>query len=114
MELYDCGVKVADWVAFGVLVVSFVGGAVVLGLRAFDTWRAFRSFRRTVAKGLGDLNRRVAGVETRVARLDENSVKLNEAQQRLRRSLATAAVLADAANQTRTSLGWLRTIVPRK
>jgi hypothetical protein len=103
-----------DWLAFGVLVVSTGTGAVILGLRAFDAWRAFRSLRRTVGRGLGDLTGRVTGVERRLAHLGDNAAKLDDAQKRLQRSLSTAAVLADAAGDARSALGRIRALVPRK
>jgi hypothetical protein len=103
-----------DWLAFGVLVVSSGTGAVILGLRAFDAWRAFRSLRRTVGRGLGDLTGRVTGVERRLVHLGDNAGKLNDARTRLQRSLSTAAVLADAAGDARSALGRIRALVPRK
>jgi hypothetical protein len=107
-------VTLVDWLAFGVLVVSAGAGAVALGLRAFEAWRAFRSLRRSIGRGLGDLARRVAGVESRVAHLGENAAKLDEARRRLDRSLSTAAALAGAAGEARTALGRIRGVVPRK
>lgn len=105
---------VVDWLAFGVLVVSFLASSVVLALRVLESWWAFRSLRRTVFKGLGDLERRFSAVETRLTKLGDNAVKLDDARSRLTRSLATASVLAEAAGQARGSLGWLRAVVPRK
>jgi hypothetical protein len=103
-----------DWIAFGVAAVSVGGGFVILGLRAFDTWRAFRSLRRTVGRGLGDLTRRVAGTESRIAHLGDNATKLERAGSGLTRSLASAAVLAAAAGDARASLGVIRALIPRK
>jgi len=103
-----------DWLAFGVLVVSVGAGLVIVGLRAFDAWRAFRSLRRTVGRGVGDLSRRLAGVETRLAHLGENAAKLDDARTRLERSLSTAAVLAGAAGEAQAALGRIRALVPRK
>jgi hypothetical protein len=103
-----------DWVAFGVLVLLAGAGAVVLGLRAFEAWRAFRSLRRAVGRGLGDLNRRIAGVETRVSHLGENAARLDDARRRLERSISTVAVIAEAAGEARSSLRWIRALVPRK
>jgi hypothetical protein len=107
-------VTLADWLALGVLVVSAGAGTVILGLRAFDAWRAFRSLRRTVVRALGDLTGRVAGVETRLAHLGDNAAKLDNARTRLERSLSTAAVLAGAAGEARSALGRIRALVPRK
>lgn len=103
-----------DWLALGVFIVSGVAGTVLLGLRAFDAWRAFRSLRREVGRGLGDLIGRVAGVETRLAHLGDNAAKLDKARTRLERSLSTAAVLADAAGEARSALAGIRALVPRK
>ncbi len=103
-----------DWLAFGVLVVSVGASTVILALRAFDAWRAFRSLRRTLGRSLGDVSRRVAGVETRLAHLGENTAKLGDTRTRLERSLSTAAVLAAAAGDAQTALGRLRALVPRK
>jgi hypothetical protein len=105
---------VVDWIAFGVLVVAVGASSVILGLRAFAAWRAFRSLRRTVGRGVGELSRRVSGVETRLTHLGENAAKLEHARRRLERSLSTAAVLADAAGEARASLRWIRAVVPRK
>jgi hypothetical protein len=97
-----------------VAVVSVGGGLVILGLRAFDTWRAFRSLRRTVGRGLGDLGRRVAGAESRITHLGDNATKLERAGTGLARSISTAAALAAAAGDARASLGWIRALIPRK
>jgi hypothetical protein len=103
-----------DWLALGVLIVSGGAGTVILGLRAFEAWRAFRSLRRTVVRGLGDLTSRVTGVERRLAHLGDNAVKLDNARTRLQRSLSTAAVLAGAAGEARSRIGLIRALVPRK
>jgi len=107
-------VTLVDWVALGVLVVSAGASTVIVGLRAFDAWRAFRSLRRTVGRGLGDLTGRVAGIETRLAHLGDNVAKLDNARTRLERSLSTAAVLTDAAGEARSAVGRIRALVPRK
>lgn len=103
-----------DWLALGVLILSGGTGTVILGLRALEAWRAFRSLRRTVLRGLGDLTSRVTGVERRLAHLGDNAAKLDDARRRLQRSLSTAAVLADAAGEARSALGGIRALVPRK
>ena len=103
-----------DWLALGVFIVSGGAGTVILGLRAFDAWRAFRSLRRTVGRGLGELTGRVNEVEGRLAHLGANASKLDDARRRLERSLSTAAVLADAAGEARAALGGIRALVPRK
>ena len=106
--------SVAPWIALGVLVVTVTGGLVLLGLRALDTWRAFRSFRRTVLRGLGDVSRRAAGAERRFAHVAENAAKLERAGVRLERSLSTAAVLADAAAEARGAVRRARGVIPHK
>ena len=103
-----------DWLAFGVLVVCAGAGTVILGLRALEAWRAFRSLRRSIGRGLGDLTARVTGVERRLAHLGDNAAKLDHARRRLERSLSTAAVLADALGEARSAVGGIRALVPRK
>jgi hypothetical protein len=105
---------VVTWLALGVFVLAVGSGLLTLMARALDAWRAVRSIRRTLGRGLGDLERRVTDVETRVAHIGENAAKLDHARQRLERSLATAALLAGAAGETRSALGRIRGLVPRK
>ena len=105
---------VVDWLALGVLVVAVAASSVVLGLRAFDAWRAFRSLRRSLGRELGELDLRVSRVEKRLALAGQNAAKLDDARKRLERSLSTAALLAGAAGETRAALRRISGVLPRK
>ena len=102
------------WVALAVFVLAVVSGAVLTTLRTLAAWRAFRSLRRSVADGLDDMVQKVSDVEDRLVRAGRTAARLDEATARLRDSLATASVLASAAGETRSSIGRIRGVVPRK
>lgn len=102
------------WISLVVGVVAILAGLVLLAKRALESWRAFRSLRRSLTRALGDLTQRVAGIETRLAHASSNAAQFSDAQVRLRRSLATAAVLADAAGEAGKAVGRLRGFIPRK
>jgi hypothetical protein len=102
------------WLAlavFGVVVVATTLFALSRGLGA---WRAFRRLRRRVFDGLGDVSRRVAGIERRLASAGETAARLDHARGELQESLAAAAVLNAAFGEARAVVGRVTGLVPRK
>lgn len=98
-------------VVFGVVVGATTLFALSRGLAA---WRAVRGLRRRVFDGLGDVSRRVTGVERRLATAGETAVRLDRARGELQESLATAAVLSAAFGEARAVVGRVTGLVPRK
>ncbi len=97
--------------ASGIVVVATTLFALGRGLAA---WRAFRGLRRRVFDGLGDVSRRVAGIEQRLATARETAARLDRARDELQGSLATAAVLTSAFGETRALVGRVTGFMPRK
>jgi hypothetical protein len=102
------------WLALVVFVLAVVAGAGLAGVRALAAWRSFRALRRQIDRTLEDLDRSVAGIESRLAKAGRTARRLEEARARLNESLATARVLADAFGETRAVVGGVTGIVPTK
>ncbi len=102
------------WLALAVSSLA-VGGTTLFALgRGLAAWRAFRRLRRRVFDGLGDVTRRVAGIEQRLSTAGEAAARLDRARAELRDSLATASVLAAAFGEARAVVGRVTALVPRK
>jgi hypothetical protein len=82
--------------------------------RALAAWRAFRRFKGRLEESLLLVERNVAGIDERMATADRTATRLAEAQTRLRQSLATVGVLADALGEARALLGGVRGSLPGK
>jgi hypothetical protein len=98
-------------IIFGVAVAAGLAAATVRGLLA---WRDFRAFRRTVLKRLGELNAALAKVERRSGKGAESAARLDQARERLQRTLAIAAVVTGATDESWSLLRLVRGVVPRK
>jgi len=102
------------WLALAVFGVV-VGATTLFALsRGLAAWRAFRRLRRCIFDGLGDVSRRVTGVEQRLATAGETAARLDRARGELQESLATAAVLNGAFGEARAVVGRVTGLVPRK
>ena len=102
------------WLALAVFAVV-VGGTTLFALgRGLAAWRAFRRLRRRVFEGLGDVSRRVTGIERRLSTAGESAARLDRARGELQDSLATASVLAAAFGEARTVVGRVTGLMPRK
>lgn len=98
-------------VVFGVV----VGGTTLFALaRGLAAWRGFRRLRGRIFDGLGDVSRRVAGIERRLSTAGETAARLDRARCELQDSLATAAVLNSAFGEARAVVGRVTGLMPRK
>jgi hypothetical protein len=107
-------VLVFVWVALAVSGVVVVGTALFALVRGLAAWRGFRRLRRRIVDGLGDVSRRVAGIERRLSTAGETAARLDRARTELQESLATAAVLCAAFGEARTAVGRVTGLMPRK
>ena len=102
------------WLALAASCVILAGTTLFAVSRGLAAWRAFRRLRRRVFDGLGDLTRRVAGIEQRLSAAGETAVRLDRARGELQDSLATASVLAAAFGEARAVVGRVTGLMPRK
>ena len=102
------------WVALAVSAIVVAATTLFALSRGLTAWRAFRRLRRRVVDGLGDVSRRIAGVERRLATAGESAARLDHARRELQDSLATASVLAAAFGEARTVVGRVTGLIPRK
>jgi UDP-N-acetylmuramyl pentapeptide synthase len=89
------------WAALGFLVVSAVGGAVYVGIRAWRAWIVFTSFAAGGAANLEALAARAEKLGMHVERTSQRAEELAAATARLQRSLRRAQVLIDATADVR-------------
>jgi uncharacterized protein YaiL (DUF2058 family) len=96
-----------------VFAVAVVSGAGVAGTRGLGAWRAFKSFKRNAADGMLETAGRIEQLEARTAASSNRAARLAEAQAQLKRSLAEAAVISEAANEVRALVERIRLVAPR-
>ena len=87
---------------------------VVLTRRGLRTWRSLRAFTASAEQALDAVNASAAQAETHGTALAAATERLEQAQARLKRSLAELAVLRAAANEVSTTVSRVRGLVPRK
>jgi hypothetical protein len=98
-------------IVFGVAVAF---GLTVLAVKALQTWRRFKRFRRTVLRRLGEVSAELSRLEKRSAKAAESAARLDAARARLEASLTAASVLAGAAGESWSLFGRIRGAVPSK
>jgi hypothetical protein len=100
------------WAALGFLVVSAVGGAVFVGVRAWRAWVVFTSF---AAGGAANLEALAARVELASGKADRAAAKvaeLEEAVARLQRATRQVRILVDALSEVRATVRMVRLFLP--
>jgi hypothetical protein len=107
-------VLVYVWLALAVSGIIVVGTGLFALVRGLAAWRGFRRLRRRIFDGLGDVSRRVAGTERRLATAGETAARLDRARTELQESLATAAVLSAAFGEARAVVSRVTGLMPRK
>jgi|SRR5579875_1710433 len=105
-----------DWVVWGALIAGAAAVAAALGfavVRAQRAWRDFKRARRRLFRALDTLL-------TTAERLAENAAGATDTRglqasvARLRRSLARLAVLREAVDEARDTVGRFTAVMPRK
>ena len=102
------------WLALVVSGLVVIGTTLFALSRGLAAWRAFRRLRRRVFDGLGDVSRRITGIERRLSTAGETAARLDRARADLQDSLATAAMLAAAFGEARAVVGRVTGLMPRK
>jgi hypothetical protein len=107
-------VPIHVWLSLLVFVVVIGVTLAIAVVRGLAAWRAFNSFQARTDYALLELEQNVDAVEARLEEVEHASARLAAAQSRLQESLATAAVLADAAGEARVLLRNVRGVFPTK
>ena len=105
-----------DWAIDGALIfggIAVVAAAALLAVRALQGWRALKRFRRHLGRSLHDLADKAEHTGEIVEHVSDQR-ELENALARLRRTLATFAVLRAAADEVTQSLTRVTAVYPRK
>ena len=102
------------WISLGVVLVSLMGGALYVFLQVRSLWRAFKRFRSAADGLMRELTGSLERLSTNAEALGSETPRLGAALERLRHSLARAAVLRAAVDDVRDSFGRLTAVYPRK
>jgi L-alanine-DL-glutamate epimerase-like enolase superfamily enzyme len=108
------GMATAVWIALAGGLAVVVAASAVLVARALRAWRTFRGFARATAHALEEIERQAATAEARARDSGAGAARLAGAVGRLEDSLATLAVLREAAGEAGAIAGRVRGVVPRK
>src|SRR5262245_20024566 len=101
------------WVGLVVFLAAPLAGAGFAAVRGLEAWRVANSFRERLDAELLGTTQRFDILEQRLAVMDSRTAKLEEAQLRLARSLAEAAVLNRALGEVREAVSGISGAVPR-
>ena len=93
--------------------------AIALGLAAaswqgLGVWRAVRDLRGVIEPALLETETRLAGLESRSAKISDSTERLERARSQLEQSLATLNVLLTGAREVTAKIRRLRSLVPSK
>jgi hypothetical protein len=104
----------AVWISLVVFGVAVGAGLALALVRALVAWRAFKRFRRSTEPRLAETAAALARLEARSSAVSARVVRVERAQARLQRSLATARVVSDAAGEAWGFVERARAAMPRK
>ena len=105
-----------DWAVYGALIVGALataGAAAFLAVRALQAWRAFKRFRRQLAKALQSL----ADAAERTSQAAERAADQSKLEQRLaglRHTLRVFNVLRAALDEVDDTFRRVAAVYPRK
>jgi hypothetical protein len=102
------------WIALAVAVVIPAGMLALAAVRAFRTWRTFRSVLRAIARALAGLERKTAATERNAAAVTAKSADVAAAAKRLKESLDTLETLRAAWGEAVSPVTRIRGLAPRK
>jgi prophage DNA circulation protein len=97
----------SDWVIWGALILASGAGIaafVLLAVRALEAWRRLGDSRRDVVRRLDEIAAKAETTAERVA-LAGDTAELRACVSRLRLSLARLAVLRNALDEAKVSVG---------
>ena len=102
------------WIALLVVLVALTAGSVYVFLRLRSLWRALKSFSSALDGTVRDLTGALEGLARNAEAFGSDTPKLQASLERLRHSLARAAVLRAALEDARDAFGRLTAVYPRK
>ncbi len=102
------------WIALFVLLFALTAGLVYVFLRVRAFWRAFKIFGSAVDGAVLELTGSLERLAESAEGFGSEKPKLDASLERLRRSLARAAVLRAAAQDAQDAFGRLTAVYPRK
>jgi hypothetical protein len=111
---YDRRMSAVLWGAVAFCLFVVVVSVAGLALLAWRGWRQFKELKAGMLAALDELLESVSAVETRVGSVESRTVGLQQAIERLSRSLAQARVLVGAAREVGELVGRVRGGVPTK
>jgi hypothetical protein len=104
-----------DWAIYGTLIAGFVAiaaGAGFLVVRALDTWRMLKRFRRSLETELERVTELADAAAEKAERSDQQ--RLDASIVRLRGGLAQLSVLLGALDEVGETFGRIAAVYPRK
>jgi hypothetical protein len=102
------------WIALFVVLFALTAGSTYVFLRLRGLWRAFKSFGSALDGTVRDLTASLEGLAKNAEAFGSDTPKLQASLERLRHSLARAAVLRAALEDARDAFGRLTAVYPRK
>jgi hypothetical protein len=102
------------WIALFVLLFASTAGAVYVFLRFRGLWRTLKSLGSATDVTVGGLTGSMERLAANAEAFGAETPKLNASLERLRRSLARAAVLRAALRDAQDAFGRLTAVYPRK
>jgi predicted nuclease with TOPRIM domain len=105
-----------DWAVWGALIaaaIALAAAVVSAVVRTLQGWRDLKRTRRHLFRALEELAAKGEETAEKAASL-EDTEELDASLARLRRSLARAAVLRQAATEAEETFGRFAAVMPRK
>ena len=102
------------WIALIALLISLTAGATYVFLRLLGLWRTLKRFNSALEPVAEELNGPLQRLEANSEAFGSDAPRLEASLERLRRSLARAAVLGAALDDARDAFGRLAAVYPRK
>jgi hypothetical protein len=102
------------WIALIAVLISLTAGATYVFLRLLGLWRTLKSFNSALEPVTEELNGPLERLAANSEAVGSDAPRLEASLERLRRSLARAAVLGAALDDARDAFGRLAAVYPRK
>jgi hypothetical protein len=102
------------WIALLLVIAVSIVGIAIIVTRALTLWRTFKAFGRATDDTMARLAASLDRMDAKSATLGSGMPRLEAALARLQSDLARLAVLRQAVQDARESVGWILAIYPRK
>jgi hypothetical protein len=102
------------WISLFVLLFSLTAGSIYLFVRALKLWRTFKTFGSALDGVVRELTGSLERLSANAEAFGSQTPKLKASIDRLRHSLARAAVLRTAVQDAQDAFDRLTAVYPRK